>query len=82
MATTADGSPAQGVTAAAQRGIAGLQTPSWFRVLGVGAWFALGIAGVIALALFLVALVAEVAIPLARAAVLAAILVPLVDRLQ
>jgi putative heme transporter len=82
VATTADGSSAQGVAAAAQRGIAGLQTPNWFRTLGVGAWLALGIAGVIALALFLVALVAEVAIPLAIAAVLAAILVPLVDRLQ
>lgn len=67
---------------AAQRGIAGFGTPTWFRVLGVGAWLALGIAGVLALVLFLVALVAEVVIPLAIAAVLAAVLIPLVDRLE
>jgi len=42
----------------------------------------LGIACVLALGLFLIALVAEVAIPLAIAAVLAAIMVPLVDRLE
>lgn len=71
-----------GVAARAQRGITGLQTPSWFRTLGIGAWLVLGIAGVLALALFLIALVAEVAIPLAIAAVLAALLVPLVDRLE
>lgn len=71
-----------GVAATAQRGITGFETPSWFRTLGVGAWLALGIAGVLALVLFVVALVAEVAIPLAIAAVLAAILVPLADRLE
>ncbi len=49
---------------------------------GHRAWLTLGIAGVVALALFLVALVAEVAIPLAIAAVLAAILVPVADRLE
>ena len=75
------GSPQRGVAAAAQRGITGLETPAWFRTLGIEAWLALGIAAVLALTLFLIALVAEVAIPLAIAAVLAAILVPLVDRL-
>ena len=69
-------SPQRSVAAAAQRGITGLETPSWFRTLGIGAWLALGIAGVLALLLLLIALVAEVAIPLAIAAVLAAILVP------
>ena len=83
MASSAeDASAPRGVAAAAQRGITGLQTPSWFRTLGIGAWLTLGIAGVLALSLFLIALVAEVAIPLAIAAVLAAILVPLVDRLE
>ncbi|HET6654214.1 MAG TPA: AI-2E family transporter [Nocardioides sp.] len=72
----------RGVAAAAQRGIAGFETPTWFRTLGVGAWLTLGIAGVLALVLFLIALVAEVAIPLAISAVLAAILVPLADRLE
>ncbi|MCB0895458.1 MAG: AI-2E family transporter [Nocardioides sp.] len=46
------------------------------------AWLILGVAGVLALALLLTALVAEVAIPLAVAAVLAALLVPLTDRLE
>jgi len=82
--TNADEGPSahRRVAAAAQRGIAGFETPTWFRSLGVGAWLALGIAGVLALVLFLVALVAEVAIPLAIAAVLAAVLVPLTDRLE
>jgi len=77
-----DASAPRGVAAAAQRGITELQTPSWFRTLGIGAWLTLGIAGVLALSLLLIALVAEVAIPLAIAAVLAAILVPLVGRLE
>lgn len=42
----------------------------------------LGIAGVLALAMLLIALVAGVAIPLAIAVVLAAILVPVTDRLE
>ena len=42
----------------------------------------LGVAGVLALALDLIALVADVAIPLAIAVVLAAVLVPLTDRLE
>lgn len=70
------------VAAAAQREITAFQTPTWFRTVGVGAWLALGIAGVLALVLLLIALVADVAIPLAIAAVLAALLVPLVDRLD
>lgn len=83
MTNADDGASAHGrVAAAAQRGITGFETQTWFRTLGVGAWLALGIAGVLALVLFLIALVAEVAIPLAIAAVLAAILVPLVDRLE
>jgi predicted PurR-regulated permease PerM len=72
----------RGVAAAAQREITQFRTPTWFRDVGIGAWLLLGIAGVLALGLFLVALVADVAIPLAIAAVLAAILVPLVDRLE
>ena len=31
-------SPQRSVAAAAQHGITGLETPSWFRTLGVGAW--------------------------------------------
>jgi putative heme transporter len=58
------------------------QTPTWFRNLGIEAWFALGIAAVIVLTLLFIGVVAEVAIPLAIAAVLAAILVPLTDRLE
>ena len=76
------GSSERSVAQAAQREIAALGTPGWLRTLGVGAWFVLGIFGVLALTLFVTALVAEVAIPLAIAAVLAAVLVPLVDRLQ
>ena len=75
-------SPPRRVAEAAQREIAGLQAPNWFRTVGVGAWLVLGIAGLLALALFLVALVAGVAIPLAIAVVLAAVLVPLTDRLE
>ena len=83
MVSGAEGSfPQRSVAEAAQRGIAILETPNWFRTLGVGAWLTLGIASVLTLALFLIALVAEVAIPLAIAAVLAAILVPLADRLE
>jgi predicted PurR-regulated permease PerM len=68
--------------AAAQRGLTAFDIPSWFRTLGLGAWLALGIAAVVGLVLVLIALVTEVAIPLAIAAILAAIMVPLVDRLQ
>jgi putative heme transporter len=77
-----EGTSAQRRVAAAQRGLTALDLPPWFRTLGVGAWLTLGMAGVVGLGLLLVALVAEVAIPLAVAAVLAAIMVPLVDRLQ
>jgi predicted PurR-regulated permease PerM len=70
------------VAAAAQRELTALDVPSWFRTLGMGAWLVLGIAAVAGLVLFLIALVTEVAIPLAIAAILAAIMVPLVDRLQ
>lgn len=72
----------RGVAGAAQRGIVALELPGWLRTLGVGSWLVLGLAGVLALALLMVALVADVAIPLAIAAVLAAILVPLTDRLE
>ena len=82
MASVEDSSPQRSVAEAAQHGLAGLQTPQWFRSIGTGAWLTLGIACVLALGLFLIALVAEVAIPLAIAAVLAAIMVPLVDRLE
>jgi predicted PurR-regulated permease PerM len=49
---------------------------------GVGSWLVVGIAGVVALLLLLLALTAEIAVPLAIAAVLAAVLVPLTDRLE
>ena len=83
MTSTGDGaSRPRRVAEAAQREIAGLRTPGWFRTLGVGAWLILGVAAVLALLLFVVALVAGVAIPLAIAVVLAAVLVPLADRLE
>ena len=75
-------SPPRRVAEAAQREIAGLQAPSWLRTAGVGAWLVLGVAGLLALVLVLIALVAGVAIPLAIAVVLAAVLVPLTDRLE
>lgn len=68
--------------AAAQRGMSRLEDHAGFRAAGVGAWLALGIAIFLGLVLLLIALVADVAIPLAIAGVLAAILVPLVDRLE
>jgi putative heme transporter len=49
---------------------------------GVGSWLVVGTAGVVALVLLLLALTAEVAVPLAIAFVLAAVLVPLTDRLE
>jgi predicted PurR-regulated permease PerM len=75
-------SQAQRVAAAAQRGISEFDVPGWLRTLGVSSWYVIGIAAVVGLVLVLLALVTEVAIPLAIAAVLAAILVPLTDRLQ
>ena len=59
------GSGHRRVKAAAQRGLTTAQTTPWFRTVGVTAWLILGVAGVLALALLLTALVAEVAIPLA-----------------
>jgi predicted PurR-regulated permease PerM len=76
------GSGHRRVRSAAQLGLTTAQTTPWFRTVGVTAWLILGVAGVLALALLVTALVAEVAIPLAVAAVLAALLVPLVDRLE
>lgn len=76
------GSGPRRVAAAAQRQIAAGGTPAWMRTLGVSAWLTLGVLGLLAVTLFLIALVAEVAIPLAIAAVLAALLVPLTDRLE
>ena len=81
MTSADEGGSTQEKVAAAARGITQFETTT-FRTLGIGAWLALGIAGVLALALYLIALVADVAIPLAIAAVLAAILVPLADRLE
>ena len=81
MTSEEQGVSAQEKVAAAARGITQFETTT-FRTLGIGAWLALGIAGVLALGLYLVALVADVAIPLAIAVVLAAILVPLADRLE
>jgi predicted PurR-regulated permease PerM len=73
---------AERVAAAAQRELVAFQVPSWLRTIGVSAWLVVGIAAVVALALFLLGLLASVAIPLAIAAVLAAILVPIADKLE
>jgi putative heme transporter len=56
--------------------------PDWFQTLGRGAWLAVGIAAILAIALFLLGLVSDLLIPLIFAAILAAIFVPLVDRLE
>ena len=82
MASDVEGASTHRSPSGAQRGLAGVDVPAWFRNVGVGAWLLLGIAGVLAVLLILIALVADVAIPLAIAAVLAAILVPLADRLE
>ena len=82
MASDVEGASTHRSPVGAQRGLAGADIPAWFRNAGVGAWLLLGIAGVLSLLLVLIALVADVAIPLAIAAVLAAILVPLADRLE
>src|SRR5689334_8230178 len=66
----------------APRGFAEVKVPTWFRALGMGAWLSLGILALLAIVFLGIALVAEVAIPLAIAAVLASILVPLTDRLE
>jgi putative heme transporter len=73
---------AQRRVAAAQREMTRIGTHTGFRVAGVSAWLALGMAALLGLVLFVIALVADVAIPFAIAVVLAAILVPLVDRLE
>jgi predicted PurR-regulated permease PerM len=70
------------VAVAAQREISTFEVPSWLRTIGVSSWLAMGAIALAATVLLLLALVAEVAIPLAIAAVLAAILVPLTDRLE
>ena len=75
-------SRARRVAAAAQREISTFEVPSWLRTIGVGSWLMVGILALAAVVLVVLALVTEVAIPLAIAAVLAAILVPLTDRLE
>src|SRR5689334_4447167 len=75
-------SQARRVAAAAQREIVAFEVPGWLRTVGVGSWLTLGILALAAALLLMIALVAEVAIPLAIAAVLAAVLVPLTDRLE
>jgi predicted PurR-regulated permease PerM len=56
--------------------------PDWFQTLGRGAWLAVGIAALLAIAFFLLGLISDLLIPLIFAAILAAIFVPLVDRLE
>jgi predicted PurR-regulated permease PerM len=56
--------------------------PDWLQTLGRGAWLLVGIAALLAIALFLLGLVSDLLIPLSFAAILAAIFVPLVDRLE
>jgi predicted PurR-regulated permease PerM len=73
---------AERVAAAAQREISEFEVPRWLHTTGLSSWYLLGIAGLVALVLVCLALVTEVAIPLAIAAVLAAILVPVTDRLE
>ena len=75
-------SQARRVAAAAQREITTFQVPSWLRTIGVVSWLTIGVVALAAVVLCVLALVTEVAIPLAIAAVLAAILVPLTDRLE
>jgi predicted PurR-regulated permease PerM len=75
-------SQARRVAAAAQREISAFEVPSWLRTLGVGSWLTIGVVVLAGVVLFLLALVTEVAIPLAIAIVLGAILVPLTDRLE
>jgi predicted PurR-regulated permease PerM len=81
--STLDEQESQGrrAVAAAQRQLVTFEVPPWLRRVGVSSWLTLGVAALIAVTVLLVALVAEVAIPLAIAGVLAAISVPLVDRL-
>ena len=70
------------VAAAAQEELVALDVPPWLRTIGTGAWLAFGVVVVTTVVVLFLALVAEVAIPLAIAAVLAAILVPITDRLE
>jgi putative heme transporter len=56
--------------------------PDWFQTLGRGAWLAVGIVVLVAIAFSLLGLVSDLLIPLVFAAILAAIFVPLVDRLE
>jgi predicted PurR-regulated permease PerM len=75
-------SRARRVAAAAQREISTFEVPAWLRTVGVSSWLLVGIVALAIVVLGALALVAEVAIPLAIAVVLAAILVPLTDRLE
>jgi len=70
------------VAAAAQEELVSLEVPGWLRTIGTSSWLAVGVVALTTVVLVFLALVAEVAIPLAIAAVLAAILVPLTDRLE
>lgn len=56
--------------------------PAWFQTLGRGAWLAVGIAVLLAIAFLLLGLISDLLIPLIFAAILAGIFVPLVDRLE
>jgi predicted PurR-regulated permease PerM len=56
--------------------------PDSLRVLGRGAWLAVGIALALAISLLIAGLISSLLIPLVFAAILAGIFVPLVDRLE
>src|SRR6187397_830348 len=58
-------SQARRVAAAAQREITTFQVPSWLRTIGVGSWLTIGVVALAAVVLCVLALVTEVAIPLA-----------------
>jgi hypothetical protein len=49
--------------------------PDWFQTLGRGAWLAVGIATLLAIAFFLLGLISDLLIPLIFTAILAAIFV-------
>jgi predicted PurR-regulated permease PerM len=79
-----EGDDSSGLTeiAAAPAGLRAARVSRSLSTAGVGSWLVIGIAGVGTLLLLLLALTAEIAVPLAIAAVLATVLVPLTDRLE
>jgi putative heme transporter len=67
---------------AARETIVTLRVPVWLETFGHGSWLVLGLVGVVAVMLLLLAVISSLVIPLVAAVVLGAIVVPLVDVLQ